>query len=272
MLTQILDKAGVFPGHKLCIDHEAYFFLQLNKYIFNQASITWDNLYNYQFCSEFFVQHVADFLRRHLSSNRRMVFLGMNKFLRYQDLRFIDFPWCFKDPRTTVTLNIWKRIFPDSKILFIYRNPVDVAFSLKKREEKLRRAYILNFERKFKENILYHNYIYTHSMRVENLSEGIRLWEEYNSYALKYRDQYRDEFYSLCYEDFLEKPEELLKEVLEFAGQYGKVKDIPELIAGVNKDRRFSFTSNDELAEVFESVKSSKVATALGYNKIRVFA
>ena len=65
-------------------------------------------------------------------------FLGLQKFLRSYKLSDIDTRWGWKTLEI-LTLPIWKSIFPDSKIIHIYRNPVDVANSLKYRidNEKL---------------------------------------------------------------------------------------------------------------------------------------
>jgi len=41
--------------------------------------------------------------------------------------------WGWKDPRTTLFLNFWKKIIPDANFLFIYRKPWEVADSLFRR-------------------------------------------------------------------------------------------------------------------------------------------
>ena len=43
--------------------------------------------------------------------------------------------WGWKDPRTCLFLNMWRRILPDACYLFVYRNPLDVLFSLMRRNE-----------------------------------------------------------------------------------------------------------------------------------------
>jgi len=45
--------------------------------------------------------------------------------------------WGWKDPRTCLFLELWDRILPDARYLFVYRHPVDVALSLWRRNKDL---------------------------------------------------------------------------------------------------------------------------------------
>ena len=42
--------------------------------------------------------------------------------------------WGWKDPRNTITLPVWRKIFPDAGVIQIFRNGLDVALSLHRRE------------------------------------------------------------------------------------------------------------------------------------------
>lgn len=46
-----------------------------------------------------------------------------------RDLAYKPF-WGFKDPRICLTLPFWLRILPNAKIVFVYRDPLEVAVSL----------------------------------------------------------------------------------------------------------------------------------------------
>ena len=70
-------------------------------------------------------------------------------------------PWVLKDPRLCITLKTWKKLLIDRSdvfptILFTYRNPLEVALSLKRRK--------IN--------------------QVAALSHGLRLWIWYNHMAI----------------------------------------------------------------------------------------
>jgi hypothetical protein len=58
--------------------------------------------------------------------------------------------WGWKDPRSCLTLPFWRQLLPELKILVIVRNPLEVAYSLRNRNEDT-----------------------SHSF-------GLRLWEIYN--------------------------------------------------------------------------------------------
>ena len=42
-------------------------------------------------------------------------------------------PWGWKDPRTSLTIDLWQRLIPELKVVICLRNPLEVALSLKKR-------------------------------------------------------------------------------------------------------------------------------------------
>lgn len=43
-------------------------------------------------------------------------------------------PWAWKDPRTCLTLPFWQRLLPSMRYVICLRNPVDVAYSLERRD------------------------------------------------------------------------------------------------------------------------------------------
>ena len=72
--------------------------------------------------------------------------------------------WGWKDPRTCLFLDLWKRLLPQARYLFLYRHPVDVALSLWRRntDPELRQDPWLSF----------------------------RAWELYNRQLLTFRDRH----------------------------------------------------------------------------------
>lgn len=80
--------------------------------------------------------------------------------------------WGFKDPRTCLTWRQWKPFLPsDTKIVYVYRNPVSVAKSLQ------------------------------HRGNIKNLETGLVLWSEYNERALPIAEHFETRF--INYEDVL---------------------------------------------------------------------
>lgn len=59
-----------------------------------------------------------------VQSSKRKLFLG-DKYSKYNNIKDLDIPWGWKDPKNSFTIDLWKEIFPNAKVLHIYRNPID---------------------------------------------------------------------------------------------------------------------------------------------------
>src|SRR5438552_12189310 len=95
--------------------------------------------------------------------------------------------WGFKDPRTSLTLPFWQRILPPMRYVICLRNPVDVAFSLKAREDES-----LPFER------------------------GVELWLTYVRSVLAATATHPQHI--LFYEDLMVDPEPMVRGLASFIG------------------------------------------------------
>ena len=138
----------------------------------------------------------------HLRGFRRWEYLGFKRFLQYKDIRNLDFPWGWKDPRNTFTIDLWKEIFPDARILHIYRNPIDVAESLRKREVDAQGSFKSDWRKSVKECLLIGKVGYQGSLRVQNIYEGIQLWEEYTDKAFSLNREFKENILHIRYETF----------------------------------------------------------------------
>jgi hypothetical protein len=109
----------------------------LNEKILHACNGSWENpgvidnlLYHQELRGK-----VASTLCNDLDSFLSLYYLGPKHFLKYRSIRRVGFPWGWKEPRNTFTLPLWLDIFPKARIIHIYRNGIDVAKSLAKREE-----------------------------------------------------------------------------------------------------------------------------------------
>jgi acyl carrier protein len=93
-------------------------------------------------------------------------------------------PWGWKDPRTSVTLPLWLDLIPDLKVIHCVRNPLEVAFSLQRRN-------------------------------LFSYSKAVRLWKLYNERVLATPVTER---IVVSYERVLSNPEPELARVLKFIG------------------------------------------------------
>ena len=93
--------------------------------------------------------------------------------------------WGWKDPRNSLTLPFWEDLLPGLKTLIIVRNPLEVAYSMRKRNGT-------------------------------SYAFGLRLWEIYNRRAIEASNG-RDRLV-VDYDRFLQQPESELRRITQFIG------------------------------------------------------
>jgi glycosyltransferase involved in cell wall biosynthesis len=98
-----------------------------------------------------------------------------------------DKPWGWKDPRNSILLPFWKTIFPELKLVVCLRNPLEVAFSLSKREWSTR-----------------------------TFQESLKLWRDY--YEILNEHLAGSEMIVTHYESHFWKPEAELARICDFVG------------------------------------------------------
>lgn len=253
ILAQMLEQAGVFMGRHKDKNSESYFFNRINHNIFRELHSSWDNvslIRNFDFD---YTPIFEDWARHSIGSFWKYRYLGLRK------RSFVDLPeWGWKDPKNTFTLPVWRKIYPNARVLNIYRNPVDVSLSLKVRSK-----------RKFESSLKSLNFGalprvqplgLTNSYRSLELSGGIDLWHDYVDQSLSYNN-----VYSICYEDLLENPVDVFSGVLDFCELTSNVNLLESIASNVNRSRRFSFTSSPELVDLAQCLKDGELIKKLGY-------
>ncbi len=265
LVSRVLEDIGVFMGHRKDENNEAIFFQRLNEWMFRQVNASWDNPYNFLFVNDFLKKNFLRVIDSHLKGVRRIEYLGTSRFLRYTDIRKIDFLWGWKDPKNTFTLDIWKEVFPSLRILHIYRNPVDVALSLKRREDEFQKGFRLNPVRRLKERLLRGRPGYALSVRILDICEGIKLWHEYLDKGFSLDDK---NIMHIKYETFLDDPETVLKDIFNFAGIDIDKSRILRITDSIKRDRKFIFLKDDSLVKLYEEIRNTELMKKLGYHEI----
>ena len=268
MLTRFLEQAGLFMGARKNTNDEAIFFENLNTWILREANATWDNPYNFQFTNDYFNKKMIEVLRKQLSGYRRIQFVGKSKMFKYGSLTELDFPWGWKDPKNTFTVDLWSKIFPEARILHIHRNPVDVAASLSFREKEHEKNFKLNSKRALKEKVIKGRVSYVISLRVKQIEEGLKLWEDYVGEALRLKPAYHDRWLDIGYEIFLDSPIKEFMKVAEFAGLSVNEAQVEHLCSMVNPERKYSFLKNPELVKHYREIRQNQLVAELGYSEI----
>jgi len=163
IVSQIVSGLGVQMGTNVSSHHESRTFLEINKTILGWCNANWDYPLPVRHLleDEELTQYVAgrvtelafgpDGLEQHLGMPAERWMQSGNP------------NWGWKDPRSTVTLPIWMRIFPDARVLLVQRRREDVALSLASREQG----------RRFSVDLPHR------SIRCDNITRAGEVWAEY---------------------------------------------------------------------------------------------
>lgn len=263
MITQQLEQLGLFVGHSKEINNEAYFFWDINNWIFEICTCKAELPHNFRYLNPAAKEVIINDLHYFTQSWHRYKFLGPKKFWRYRDIQSLDIPWGWKDPKNSFTLPLWKAVFPEAKILHIYRNPLDSISSYIKRDLVMKNKFRLSYKKWLKRFFLVGNK-YHANFRLVNLYEGYQLWEEYVQQCM----QVNDNVLHIRYEDYLENPKKYLSAAAAFCGLNCAEKDIEAQIAKVRKDRAFAFLQDENAVEVYQKIKDRPLMQQLGYHNI----
>ncbi len=269
MLTRFMEESGVFMGNpkNMGKNQEAFFFQKINEWVLYQKGSHWDNVSNLKFKSEFTDSNITRVILERLNSYKTYNYLGFSKFIKSKNLLSTDFSWGWKDPKNTLTLDIWKRIYPEAKIIHIYRNPIDVANSLYVREKNIEDSFKHSKKLKRKEFSLLKKPCYNQSVRASFLEEGVQIWEEYIRIAIESEKLFGN-YHSICYEDFLDNP----KTTLENLASFLKIETNPDLINSISSkikpDRKYAFLKDKELVQLYDKIKDKDIIKSLKYSNI----
>jgi hypothetical protein len=216
MLARLLSSAGVFMGHQLTTNFESMFFQWLNRDILDPLGCSWARLEDLPEVGVLFEKFttmkriVGDRLTRGLVAEH----FGGGP---------VGESWGWKDPRTCLTLPFFQGFFPDARIVFIYRDPRDVAMSLLTRHE---RAY----DKSFRLGAADAQARFTHYLA---------LWDEYNRRALEGMAAFRSVI-SVRSEDFVESPRGPMHDILTML-TLPPTREMEQQLAEVRLDRARAF-------------------------------
>jgi len=210
LLGRLIGGFGLFSGALKDQNDEALFFLESNKRLMARYGARWDapTPVAERLREPATLQAAVDYAAARVGGVAAALFLGPTGYLRCWDIRKLERPWGWKDPRNTFTLPVWLRIFPHAKVLFLERHGVDVALSLKLRSVRTRPKIYLPWRERS-----------ASSIRCSTLEGGLSLWAEYQARAkLMLARLPPDRFLELRYEELLENPIPELFRLAAFCG------------------------------------------------------
>ena len=263
LVSRILDKSGIMMGKDVQTDHESKFFIQLNKWIYQNAGADWarpkalEELIDYAPARK----QVEEYLRIRIASSSSKKFSGRNL---KNGLFDMDSKWGWKDPRNGPSLPIWKDIWPEMKIIHVVRHGVDVAASLHSRSLK-------NWtedEGRFKKWTKMYKWRSSKSpirkgQRAATLSHALEFWAEQMDVEKKVIQSYENVL-EIRYEDLLTSPAVVLKDIWNYIGKETDEKLLREIETMVDYSRAFAYKQNEELSVFAQENKS--ILEKFGYS------
>ena len=274
LVARVLDELGLFQGHELQEDHESTYFLGVNDTLLKRAGASWDHPGVFR---EFLkdpeaAAHTVRCLRDDLSSGRQIAgYLGTAWLLQHRTLSKLDRPWGWKDPRTVFTLPLWLRLFPGARLVYISRNGVDVAASLRVREVKELARRVKEYPKKAKQ-LSSHSMLeragFKGSARCLTLEGAFGLWEEYVAEAEAALAAIPNERLVVSYEAFLADPKGQLPALAKFCGLTAQADAVGHAAAGVNPGRANAFLEDSELNAFYQKVRGSEWMRRYGYDAL----
>ena len=249
MLARMLERLGMFLGHRLESNHESIAVLELNDDVLARAHAAWDRplgileLLGHGPSK----QAVVDSMRATLGTlGFRRSYLGATRLGRGLG----PGPWGFKDPRTTVTWPLWLEIAPDARLVSMRRHGVDVAASLWRRA----RAQLDEDAERFAGDAHMARFA---SVRCLELERAFELWAETEDAFEILRTRHPD--VSVCevvYEDLVADPQGVLSGVCGFLGIEVPPDDLEAAAGTAESSRALAHRDDPLLRDFAESVRT----------------
>jgi len=259
MLSRILHEYGIFFGLNVEGNNESIPYLRCNEQIFKKNNSDWFNVGelkgNILKSKESSIQIAKKALE---DSFKDEYFENLN------DNSLADFDnWGWKDPRNTYTVDIWREIYPEAKVIHIYRNPIDVAISLRNREIKFDNSSTLSWiyhTQKFK---FKHGFYVSRCPSLKNLENGYKLWESYVREALSKKD-----ILNIKYEDLITNEKFELYKIFNFLQIKRDEKYLKSRNFKIDNSRKFNFCEDPDSCRFYNSIKKDELINRLGYQNI----
>lgn len=215
MMTRVLMQQGVFLGSKRQGEDEAVHFLELNDWMLQVCGGAWDYPMP---CFDALqddaaIGRLADIMGRRMHAPYSRSFLGPTRMLRYRGRISTDMgePWGFKDPRSSITLPVWMKLFPGARVLRMKRHGLDVASSLRKRYFEVRERDLGRYRRRVRLGLALPNRrrIIDHP-RCATIEGGLGIWDEYETTLDHWmRSIPQSQTLTISYESYLANPHEI---------------------------------------------------------------
>jgi hypothetical protein len=267
LVSRLLQGFDVWMGWRQDENAEALFFRELNEWMLRRSGGSWARPDSFQdaFAAADMRGIFTEHCTRLLSSPRRVSYLGPTTALRVSDIRRLSRPWGWKDPRNAFTLPIWQDICPELRVIHIMRHPIDVAASLKRREERVFARNLAHYRRRrwlYGLGGLPRRHIGLPQLR--HLEGGVALWKQYVRQAKTNARQVAPERYlELRYEDLLREPQRHLEQLVAFCGVRIDGARLEATADLITPSRAFAYRQDESLVDYARTI--AEEIEAFGY-------
>lgn len=260
LLTKLLNKIGVFMGNRVEPNSESILFLKINEQLLKKGKAAWYNPLPFLSSVDNNLSDYAQYANNIIEKCFTKKYSN-NNFLKHYNKRF---KWGWKDPRNIITIKVWKELFPQAKIINIFRNPIDVANSLRARELIFTKKGALWWYYKTAYNYYKFGLHVKRCPPLLDINNGIKLWKEYIDESLKNNDN----LLNIKYEDFIDNPTNILQTLVNFLEIKCDNNRMNEAISIINTKRKYAFINDSDLVQLYNEIKNYPLIVKTGYNNI----
>jgi hypothetical protein len=254
LLDEILARLGVFMGADRQADGESVSFMLINETIFHQCGTFWNEPMPVHF-----VLSDSELLERAAAVAREALIARFDNYAGQRDQWPAGggedrplFGW--KDPRNTFTLPVWKRIFPNARVIHVLRHGVDVAGSLARRHGAALLAATGESPAAALTVIRDHALGILSSRRGWNLAEALTMWEQYVEKARLELAEMGDRGLEIRFEDLLQRPDVLVPTIAQFCGVPVPAR-AEDAFARIDASRAYAYRQDPERVAFAEAMR-----------------
>jgi hypothetical protein len=256
LLSRLLAMVGIHLGRDLDDNDESRHVRGINKHTFRAAGqAEWNT-------PELVIKAMHDptFVAAQAIHYRAHLFAGVGGFLYWGAGRWLTLrrggmlpSWGWKDPRTSLTLPAWLRLFPQAYVVHIIRNGIDVAISLHRRQMAKSKRWRVHPDHR--------------DPRGFDFRFCFSLWETYQAHLLTYRDIVPAERYiEFHYETLLREPEPTLRFVLSRLNVPVEEPKLDRAVATINTGRLDNHAYAAAYQDFIPELLENPLMRALGYS------